>query len=162
LAAANNDERFHPVNGMRIPLDIYFHDQDNGSWEGNIGFSHLSTDQQWNNPGEWAFTWIGDASVVSGVDDEHSLVADEFVLYPNYPNPFNPETNIRFSLPEDQIVTLNIYNMTGQLVESLVNERRSAGVHSVHWNASGVASGVYLYQLQVGGRFLTQKMILMK
>ena len=162
LAAANNDERFHPVNGMRIPLDIYFHDQDNGSWEGNIGFSHLATDQQWNNPGEWAFTWIGDASVVSGVDDEHSLVADEFVLYPNYPNPFNPETNIRFSLPEDQIVTLNIYNMTGQLVESLVNERRSAGVHSVHWNASGVASGVYLYQLQVGGRFLTQKMILMK
>ncbi len=162
LAAANNDERFHPVNGMRIPLDIYFHDQDNGSWEGNIGFSHLATDQQWNNPGEWAFTWIGDASVVSGVDDELSLVADEFVLYPNYPNPFNPETNIRFSLPEDQIVTLNIYNMTGQLVESLVNERRSAGVHSVHWNASGVASGVYLYQLQVGGRFLTQKMILMK
>ena len=162
LAAANNDERFHPVNGMRIPLDIYFHDQDNGSWEGNVGFSHLATDQQWNNPGEWAFTWIGDASVVSGVDDEHSLVADEFVLYPNYPNPFNPETNIRFSLPEDQIVTLNIYNMTGQLVESLVNERRSAGVHSVHWNASGVASGVYLYQLQVGGRFLTQKMILMK
>ena len=162
LAAANNDERFHPVNGMRIPLDIYFHDQDNGSWEGNIGFSHLATDQQWNNPGEWAFTWIGNASVVSGVDDEHGFVADEFVLYPNYPNPFNPETNIRFSLPEDQIVTLNIYNMTGQLVESLVNERRSAGVHSVHWNASGVASGVYLYQLQVGGRFLTQKMILMK
>ena len=162
LAAANNDERFHPVNGMRIPLDIYFHDQDNGSWEGNVGFSHLATDQQWNNPGEWAFTWIGDASVVSGVDDEHGLVADEFVLYPNYPNPFNPETNIRFSLPEDQIVNLNIYNMTGQLVESLVNERRSAGVHSVHWNASGVASGVYLYQLQVGGRSITQKMILMK
>ena len=162
LAAANNDERFHPVNGMRIPLDIYFHDQDNGSWEGNVGFSHLATDQQWNNPGEWAFTWIGDASVVSGVDDEHGLVADEFVLYPNYPNPFNPETNIRFSLPEDQIVNLNIYNMTGQLVESLLNERRSAGIHSVHWNASGVASGVYLYQLQVGGRSITQKMILMK
>jgi len=162
LAAANNDDRFHPVNGMRIPLDIYFHDQDNGSWEGNVGFSHLATDQQWNNPGEWAFTWIGDASVVSGVDDESGLVADKFVLYPNYPNPFNPETNIRFSLPEDQVVSLNIYNMTGQLVKNLVNERRSAGMHSVHWNASGVASGVYLYQLQVEGQFITQKMILMK
>ena len=162
LAAANNDDRFHPVNGMRIPLDIYFHDQDNGSWEGNVGFSHLATDQQWNNPGEWAFTWIGDASVVAGVDDESGLVADQFVLYPNYPNPFNPETNIRFSLPEDQIVSLNIYNMTGQLVKNLVNERRSAGIHSVHWNASGVASGVYLYQLQVEGQFITQKMILMK
>ena len=161
IAAANNDTRFHPVNGMRIPLDIYFHDNDNGTWEGNIGFSHLATDQQWNNPSEWAYTWIGDQSTVAGIDD-NDLVADDFILYPNYPNPFNPVTNIRFSLPEDQFVKMNIFNMKGQLVNTLVNEKRPAGVHTIHWNARNAASGVYLYQLQVGNRSITQKMVLMK
>lgn len=162
LAAANDDARFYPVNGMRIPLDIYFHDQDNGSWEGNVGFSLNSTDQQWNNPGEWAYTWIGNSSVVSGVDEGNGVLANEFKLYPNYPNPFNPVTNISFSLANDQFVNLSVYNMAGQLVTNLVNERRASGNHNVHWNASGAASGVYLYQLQVEGNSITQKMVLMK
>ena len=52
--------------------------------------------------------------------------------------------------------------MKGQLVNTLVNEKRPAGVHTIHWNAENVASGVYLYQLQVGDRSITQKMVLMK
>ena len=161
IAAANDDARFYPENGMRIPLDIYFHDNDNGTWEGNVGFSHLATDQQWNNPGEWAYTWIGDQSTVAGIDDGQ-LVAEDFELYPNYPNPFNPVTNISFSLPKDQNVKLNIFNMNGQLVNTLINEKRSAGKHTIHWNAGNSASGVYLYQLQVGDRSFTHKMILLK
>ena len=161
IAAANDDARFYPENGMRIPLDIYFHDNDNGTWEGNVGFSHLATDQQWNNPGEWAYTWIGDQSTVAGIDDGQ-LVAEDFELYPNYPNPFNPVTNISFSLPKDQNVKLNIFNMNGQLVNTLINEERSAGKHTIHWNAGNSASGVYLYQLQVGDRSFTHKMILLK
>ena len=161
IAAANNDTRFYPENGMRIPIDIYFHDNDNGTWEGNVGFSHLATDQQWNNPREWAYTWIGNQSTVAGIDD-NNLIAEDFILYPNYPNPFNPVTNIKFSLPEDQFVKINIFNMKGQLVNKLVNEKRPAGVHTVHWNAETAASGVYLYQLQVGDRSITQKMVLMK
>lgn len=161
IAAANDDARFYPENGMRIPLDIYFHDNDNGTWEGNVGFSHLATDQQWNNPSEWAYTWIGDQSTVAGIDDGQ-LVAEDFELYPNYPNPFNPMTNISFSLPKDQNVQLNIFNMKGQLVNTLVNEKRPAGKHTIHWNAGNSASGVYLYQLQVGDRSFTHKMILLK
>ena len=86
----------------------------------------------------------------------------EYALSANYPNPFNPVTNIRFSLPEDQFVKMNIFNMKGQLVNTLVNEKRPAGVHTIHWNAGNAASGVYLYQLQVGNRSITQKMVLMK
>ena len=163
IAEANGDARFHPVNGMRIPIDIYFHDNDNGTWEGNVGFSAFSTDQQWNNPGEWAHTWIGDQSEVVAVDDnENKLNAEEFALYPNYPNPFNPSTTIRFSLPEDQLVSLSIFNLRGQLVELLLNDRRSAGEHIINWNAGNLASGVYIYQIRSSGKSITQKMILMK
>ena len=114
---------------MKIPIDIYFHDNDNGTWEGNVGYSTLATDQQWNNPQEWSFTWIGDQSTVLGNDNEAPIAPEVFALYPNYPNPFNPVTNIRFSLPENQKVSLGIYSVTGRLVETLVNEDRVAGFH---------------------------------
>ncbi|SVA43597.1 uncharacterized protein METZ01_LOCUS96451 [marine metagenome] len=163
LATRGEDTRFHPLNGMRIPIDLYFHDNDGSGWEGNIGFSHHSTDQQWNNPGEWAYTWVGDRSeVVSIVDGEQGLTADQFALYPNYPNPFNPSTTIRFTLPEDQLATLRVFNLQGQMVETLVNERLSSGTHSLEWNAGKVASGMYFYQLQSHDKTMTQKMILMK
>ena len=162
LAALGGDDRFHPVNGMRIPLDIYFHDNDNGTWEGNVGFSSLANDQQWNNPGEWAFTWIGDQSTVMANDEESPVVPNVFALYQNYPNPFNPVTSIKFSLPENQKVSLSVYNVAGRLVESLVDENRIAGFHTVKWNAGRNASGIYFYRLDAGHKSTTQKMILVK
>ena len=162
LALAAGDERFHPENGMRIPLDIYFHDNDNGTWEGNVGYSHLANDQQWNNPSEWSFTWIGDRSTVLGTDEDNPVTPDVFALYPNYPNPFNPVTSIKFSLPENQKVSLGIYNVMGRLVETLVNEERVAGFHTVQWNAGRHASGVYFYRLDAAAESMTQKMILLK
>ena len=162
LAALSGDQRFHPANGMKVPIDIYFHDNDNGTWEGNVGYSTLSNDQQWNNPGEWSFTWIGDRSTVLGNDNEAPIAPEVFALYPNYPNPFNPVTNINFSLPENQKVNLGIYSVTGRLVESLLNEDRVSGFHSVQWNAGRHASGVYFYRLDAGANSKTQKMILLK
>jgi len=162
LSALGGDPRFHPVNGMRIPLDIYFHDNDNGTWEGNVGYSTLATDQQWNNPGEWSFTWIGDQATILGNDNETMVTPEIFVLYPNYPNPFNPVTNIKFSIPENQKVYLGIYSVTGRLVEKLVNENRIAGFHTIQWNAGRHASGVYFYRLDSGTKSMTQKMILLK
>jgi len=138
------------------------HDNDNGNQEGRIGISPYNNDNAYQTPQAWTYTWIGNASVVSGVDEGSDIFADAFTLYPNYPNPFNPVTNIKFSLTNDQFVNLSVYNMKGQLVANLVNERKASGNHSVHWNASGVASGVYLYQLQVEGNSITQKMVLMK
>jgi hypothetical protein len=86
-----------------------------------------------------------------------------FNLDQNYPNPFNPSTKISFSLPETGIVNLNVYNVLGQKVASLLNsENMSAGNHSVSFNASNLSSGVYFYSLKAGNNVITKKMMLVK
>ena len=163
LSEMMGDARFYPVNGMRIPVEIYFHDNDGGAHEGRVGFSPYNSDNAHQTPTAWTHTWIGDQAMTVAVDDgNNQLLADEFVLYPNFPNPFNPSTMIQFSLPKDQMVSLNIYNINGQLVESLVNQTLKAGMHQVNWNATGFASGMYIYQLQSKEASITQKMVLMK
>ncbi len=81
----------------------------------------------------------------------------EYVLAPNYPNPFNPETRIRFGLPASSQMSLKIFNVQGQLVRILSNETRSAGFHELVWDGTNeqgqqVSSGVYFYMLQVYGQ----------
>ena len=85
----------------------------------------------------------------------------------NYPNPFNPETNISFSIPQATRVTLSIYNILGQKVRSLIDQEYSAGEHTVVWDGSNdhggkVASGVYLYRIQAGEISVTRKMMMLK
>jgi len=84
------------------------------------------------------------------------------VLHQNYPNPFNPVTVISYNLPENQNVTLEVYDVTSRRVAFLVNERQSAGTHQVHFDASNLASGVYLYRLSTGEHIQTRKMVLVK
>ena len=83
-------------------------------------------------------------------------------LSQNYPNPFNPSTTINFDLPKEGFVTLKVYNTSGKEVASLVNETRSAGYHSVSFNASALSSGVYYYRLETNGISKTMKMALIK
>ena len=85
-----------------------------------------------------------------------------FSLDQNYPNPFNPTTMIKYSIPADQQVSLNIYNLLGQKVMTLVNEVQKTGQHEVNFNASNLASGVYFYKLEAGSLSSIKKMILMK
>jgi Secretion system C-terminal sorting domain len=85
----------------------------------------------------------------------------------NYPNPFNPETNISFNLPSEQKVTIDVYNTKGQKVKQLINDQITAGQHSVAWNGTDsygktVSSGVYFYKINSGDFEQTKKMILMK
>ncbi|MFA7058011.1 MAG: T9SS type A sorting domain-containing protein [Candidatus Cloacimonadales bacterium] len=89
------------------------------------------------------------------------------IVTSNYPNPFNPETFINFSIKNAGKINLDIYNIRGQKVRSLLNENKDAGTHSVVWNGTdenkrNVASGVYLYKIRNGKFSLTKKMILMK
>lgn len=85
-----------------------------------------------------------------------------FELYQNYPNPFNPITNIRFSLPEKSNVKLDVYNILGQRVMTILNEVKDAGLHSVNFDGSRLASGTYIYRLEAGKYLAIKKMVLMK
>ncbi len=86
----------------------------------------------------------------------------EYALDQNYPNPFNPVTTIQFSLEKAGRTTLEIYNVLGQKVATLVNGELSAGAHRYQWNASGMASGIYFYRLRIQNFVATKKMILVK
>jgi hypothetical protein len=99
---------------------------------------------------------------VTSIADGQSLMPGKISLFDNYPNPFNPTTEIRFELAEQTQVRLAIYDMTGREVAVLVSESRSAGVHRVSWNAGNASSGVYLYRLTANGQNLTGKMTLLK
>ncbi len=97
------------------------------------------------------------------VDDRPGAgVPNSFVLQQNHPNPFNPSTAITFSLPASVNVTLEVYNMVGQKVATLVDGKLAAGDHTVNWNAQEVPSGVYFYKLEATNFSQTRKMVLMK
>jgi hypothetical protein len=85
-----------------------------------------------------------------------------FGLSQNYPNPFNPVTVIRYELPEAGTVRLQIFDVLGRAVATLVDERRDAGIYEVPFNARNFASGTYFYRLQSGSFVQTKKMMLVK
>ena len=85
-----------------------------------------------------------------------------FKLYDNYPNPFNPSTTLRYSIPETSFTNLIIYNALGKEVATLVNETKSVGTYEVEFNASDLPSGTYYYAIQAGSFKETKKMILLK
>tara|TARA_Y100001935_G_scaffold254275_1_gene262785 strand:- start:58436 stop:60643 length:2208 start_codon:yes stop_codon:yes gene_type:complete len=106
---------------------------------------------------------FGDYEPNTGVSNEMNTDSpDEFVLKQNYPNPFNPSTNIHFDLPKSSVVNLEVYDLMGKRVATLVNERMGAGSHMVTFNASGLASGIYLYRIQAGNFIQTRKLTLIK
>ena len=90
------------------------------------------------------------------------LIPTEFALSQNYPNPFNPTTSISFSLPEASDVRLEIFNIQGQKVTTLVNKQLEAGNHSINWDGRDAASGVYFYRIDAGSFTETKKMLLLK
>lgn len=116
-----------------------------------------------------AFFFMVDDVVLMGTVDnnDNSSPIVHNLLLGNYPNPFNPETTIRFSLQERSEVKLSIYNSRGQLVRNLIDESRSPGTHNVLWNGKddngrSVSSGVYFYKIRAGKFSSSKKMILMK
>ncbi|HCD52425.1 MAG TPA: hypothetical protein DEQ34_08260, partial [Balneolaceae bacterium] len=80
----------------------------------------------------------------------------------NYPNPFNPSTQISFDLPQSSFTRLTVYDMLGRKVSSLVNEKLVAGSYSYRWEASNYSSGFYIYRLEASGKVRTGKMLLIK
>jgi hypothetical protein len=104
--------------------------------------------------------YIDDISVAStvGVDEESKILPRGISLEQNFPNPFNPVTNFGFYIPPSEwghrgmFVTLKVFDVLGREVATLVNEEKQTGKYSVQWDAQGIPSGVYFYQLEVDER----------
>jgi hypothetical protein len=96
-----------------------------------------------------------------GVDEQDNVVR-KFELEQNFPNPFNPATDIRFNLSYGTQVTLDVYNVIGEKVATLINGNVKAGEHTAVFNGADYASGVYFYQLTAGDFVQTRKMLLVK
>ena len=101
--------------------------------------------------------------------EKSDIIINTFNLYQNYPNPFNPTTSIKYSIANRQFVTLKIFNLLGQEIDTFVNEEKPAGTYELTWNAANLPSGVYFYQLrtmpigrQAGGFIATKKMVLLR
>jgi glycosidase len=99
---------------------------------------------------------------IVSVDDATNAQPEDYNLFQNYPNPFNPSTTIRYSIIKPDIVRIKIYDILGREVKTLVNELKQAGTYEVQFDASSLASGIYLYRIESGSFIQTKKMILLK
>jgi hypothetical protein len=99
---------------------------------------------------------------VTSVKDKGLYVPAPFRLDDNFPNPFNPSTTIGYVLPHKSAVQLNVYNIVGQQVASLVNDEQETGYHELKFDGSNLASGVYFYRLQAGAYEATKKLLLIR
>jgi len=159
-----NPSNFTIISGpnyIQAPVDWTEYTYEIEGYTGNvyIGIQCVSND---------AFIFLVDDVTVEGTpleDPNVPVLATD--LQGNYPNPFNPETTIRYSVKETSPVTIEVYNLKGQLVRTLVNEVKTAGNYSVVWNGRDnnnqpVSSGVYFYKMNAGKYSSTKKMIMMK
>jgi hypothetical protein len=106
-----------------------------------------------------ALAFVGSPVTVTGIVDRQTTPG-EFSLYQNYPNPFNPSTTITFAIPQLAVVSLDVYNLLGQRVASLISKSLSAGVYNIAWNAGNLPSGVYFYRLEAGNFVQAKKLVL--
>jgi len=107
-----------------------------------------------------SISWLNENIVLNTPGDE--TIAKIYNLEQNYPNPFNPSTKITYSLADDAQVSLRIYDIMGREVAKVVNEKQAAGTYDVNFDASDLASGIYMYKLTAGHFVSTRKMVLLK
>jgi len=99
---------------------------------------------------------------VNSIKPEKLNLLEKFVLNQNYPNPFNSNTTIKYSIPLEDNINIGIYDITGKLVETLVNEKQDAGKYFVDLNSQGLSSGIYLYRMETSAGAKNKKMMLVK
>ena len=108
--------------------------------------------------GFWVFV-----NVITGLENQDNLLPKEFQLLQNYPNPFNPVTHIKYAVPHATRIRIEIYNVLGQRVKTLVDQEQAPGYYTVDFNASNLASGFYIYRLQASSGFnAVKKLIITK
>ena len=158
----DGDTLAYSLNIFSATFDTLFAGIEDSSFAINgSGFLQANNNYQWTvsvNDGDYTtvssdtFSFLTEA--VMGIDENFQSIPQRFSLHQNYPNPFNPSTLIRYDLPQNAIVELNIYNVLGQEVKTLVNEIQEAGYKSIQWDGTNntgvwVSSGIYLYRIGV-------------
>ncbi len=158
-----SDNLFVPQVGMRIPFDIELSSVSIGKTtrDGQLDYSSIANGNSYSDVSLWSNTWIGDQWNVTGIKN-HNQTVSTYELSQNYPNPFNPSTQIQYTLMKPGLVTLKVYDILGRVVKTLVNEYQVQGSHTINFNASSLASGVYFYKLQSGAFQNVKKMMLLK
>jgi 5-hydroxyisourate hydrolase-like protein (transthyretin family) len=172
LDVACNDEA--SIVGLPLEMQLY---SSQSSGKVTVGLLDLSGQGRITAGVTMLLTVTGEAFVIAAIGSDengravpisveplkkNTTVPDAYSLSQNYPNPFNPTTEINFRLPEASDVRLEIFNIMGQKVATLVNRRLEAGEYSFVWDGSEVASGIYLYRFQADDFSATKKMVLMK
>jgi len=100
--------------------------------------------------------------IISGVTGNTTTIPQEYQLYQNYPNPFNPVTNIKYDVPKSAMVKLRVFDITGKLVDVLINQEMEPGAYEINWNGANYASGVYFYKFESGDYTKVMRMVLIK
>jgi len=152
--------------GEERAYDIYLDDNNTGYVVGSFSGSMQIGDTLIVIPNNYiADLYIAKINMnnISDVEqDTNEFLPDKYELSQNYPNPFNPTTNIKFTISDFGFVNLKVYDVLGNEVATLVNAEKPVGVYEVDFEADGLTSGVYFYQLKVGNYLETKKMVLMK
>jgi len=142
---------------------VKYWDTHSNSW---IVISGATLDMA-NNTISFSTDAVGNFFILTGdsptsIKNTNDLIVEDFALLQNYPNPFNPSTSIEFYIGKRSNVSLSIFNLLGQKIDDLVNEQMEPGTYNVSFDASGLASGVYLYQLRTDEITISRKMQLLK
>jgi hypothetical protein len=122
---------------------------------------YISGDESWSNNSGYVYL-VRYTHFLSGVSSISNEIPENFSLKQNFPNPFNPVTNINFSIPKAGFVKLTVFDITGKEIAKLVNKQLSAGIYNADFNASSLSSGAYIYRLETAGFTDVKKMILVK
>jgi len=130
------------------------------------GKSYYSTDGSYFDN---VLSTYGDANIRAKISSDAfvgiepvAAVPNDIILFPNYPNPFNPETTFSFNIGSSHETSLRIYDIQGRLIETLIEDKINSGFHTITWNASEVATGVYFLKLISGDKIKTRKIMVLK
>jgi hypothetical protein len=116
-----------------------------------------------SDPEGYSDVWLVKISpVINAIDETPNIVINNLILQQNYPNPFNPKTIINYQIVKNSHVTLQIYDITGRKIKTLINKNHNIGEYFVSFDANGLASGVYIYKLTAGDVIKSRKMLLLR
>jgi len=145
-----------------IGFDVAVDDDDNGGSRECAVASIFTSDNAWHNPSVFgSIPLVRSTAIIEGGGGGRSAPS-EFALEENYPNPFNPETTISYTLPKTAGVELRIYDIKGNIVETLVNCTQNAGRYSVSFQGKNFSSGIYFYKIKADNYNNVKRMLLIK